>query len=44
MKWHLGFYILAVLCSIVSLITSDVELLAVGLLMSVMGILSEKLQ
>lgn len=44
MKWHLGFYILAVLCSVVSLVTADVELLAVGLLMSIMGILTERLR
>lgn len=44
MKWHLGFYILAVLCAVVSLVTADVELLAVGLLMSIMGILTERLR
>lgn len=44
MKWYLGFYVLAVMCSIVSLLNGDVELLAVGLLMSIMGILTEKTQ
>jgi hypothetical protein len=44
MGWHLGFYILAVLCSVVSLVSGDLNVLAIGLLMSIMGILSEKLK
>jgi hypothetical protein len=44
MMWHLGFYVLAVLCSVTSLVTGDLEILAVGLLMCIMGTLTEKLK
>lgn len=44
MNWTLIFYFLAIICSVVSLASNDVELLATALLMTIMGILTERTQ
>lgn len=41
MKFSTVFYILAFLMSLTSLATKDVQLLAIGLLCSILGILTE---
>lgn len=40
--WSLIFYALTVLCSVTALVNSDMQALAVGLLFSVLGMLTER--
>jgi hypothetical protein len=40
--WSMTFFVFSILFAVISLITNDLQSLAVGLLFSIMGILAER--